>query len=82
MRTRAELGELVVNIFDRLNTEFDGKLEVNDALLLIEATDPSDDRATVVLLECTSDRVVIQSGILEFARRTVIGHGEDDEDET
>lgn len=90
MRDRTEIAELVGKIFDRLEEQFDGKLEINDALLLVETTDPTEEiviedgrtvHPTLVLLECTSDRVIVQAGILTFAVETVVHGGGLDEDE-
>lgn len=72
-RTQAEIGELAAKIFDRIPEEFPGCV-VEDAILLVELSDPDDvtdegKPATLVALECTSDRSVVQVGLLEFARR-------------
>lgn len=82
MATRAEVGELIGKIFDRLEQEFPGAT-VNDALILVELSDPEDIvvadgdghdvPATIVLLECTTDRAVVQEGLISFAMRTVSG---------
>jgi hypothetical protein len=89
-RERTEIAELIAKIYDRLEQQFDGKLEINDAILLVETTDPTEDieledgrtvNPTLVLLECTSDRVVVQAGILTFAVETILyGRGDADED--
>jgi hypothetical protein len=82
-RTPAEIGELVAKVFDRLPQQFPEGTIV-DALLLVEITDPTDlvdtddgtDRqvpTTAIMAECTSDRVVVQTGIVEFARQTIVG---------
>lgn len=67
-----DIGELVAKIFDRLPDEFPG-CSIESAMILVELSDP-DDRiddmpATLVMLECSSDRSVIQAGLLEFSRR-------------
>ena len=86
-RTPAEVGELTALIFDRLERQFpDG--EIVDALLLVEITDPNDlmdtdDEtgrkvpSTAVMAECTSDRVVVQHGIIRFADKTLLGEVEE-----
>jgi hypothetical protein len=87
-RSRAEIGELIAKIYDRLDSQFNGKVEIADAVLLVELTDNDDlvtyddgreVPATIVLLESTSDRVIVQGGIIEFARRVIIGTEFDDE---
>jgi hypothetical protein len=81
--TREQVAELVMKIFDRLEKEFPNA-PVEDALILVELSDKEDlveledgreVPATVVLCESTTDRVVIQGGIIEFARQTIIGAG-------
>lgn len=90
-RSRQEIGELVAKLFDRLDAQFDGEVEINDALLLVELTDPGDVielndstgrevPATIVALESTSDRLVIQAGIMEFARDTLMQAEDGDDD--
>lgn len=88
-RERAEVGELVARAYDRFESQFEGRAEIFDAVLLVEISDPEDTvtddngrevPATIVMLECTSDRVIVQSGIVEFARRTLIGGGDADGD--
>jgi len=92
VRTPAEIGELVAKIFDRLDSQFDGKAKIEDAVLIVEVVDEEDtvtlndgtDRevpATIVLLECTSDRLVVQSGIIEFARNVMYERGDEDDDD-
>lgn len=93
MRTREEVAELIMKLYDRLDTQFDGA-EVLDAVLMVELSDPEDTVTvedgtddgrevpeTIVLLESTSDRLVIQAGILEFARRTMFRGGAEEEDD-
>lgn len=93
MRSREEVAELVMKVFDRLDSQFEGA-HVIDAVLAVEIEDPEDKiqledgtpegrevPSTIVLLESTSDRLVIQSGIIEFARRTMFRGGVEEEDE-
>lgn len=79
----AEVGELAAKIFDRLPQQFPDGVIV-DALLLVEVSDPSDLMetddtteqmvpATVVLAECTNNRVTVQRGIIDFAERHLDG---------
>ena len=85
MRTRQEVSELVMKIFDRLEKEFPNA-PVEDAVLLVELSDKEDlveledgrmVPATVVLAECTTERVTVQDGILDFARKNIVGTVED-----
>lgn len=89
MRSREEVAELIMKVFDRLEGEF-SDAQVVDAVLIVEVDEPSmrveleDGREvpeTVVLLESTSDRLVVQGGILEFARRTMFRGGVEEEDD-
>jgi len=89
-RDRAEIGELIAKIYDRLDDQFEGKAKIEDAVLIVEVSDDEDTvtlddgtgrevPATIVLLECTSDRLIVQAGILEFAREVMLNRAEDDE---
>jgi len=93
MRSREEVAELVMNLYDRLDTQFDGA-QVLDAVLVVELEDPEftvnvedgteegrDVPETIVLMESTTDRLVIQAGMVEFARRTMFRGGAEEEDD-
>lgn len=90
-RSRAEVGELAAKIFDRLE-HISESAEIQDALLLVEVIDPDetitvDDNTpsgreipmTVVLVEGTTDRVVVQAGIIDFAKELLYTRAEDDD---
>ena len=77
MRSKEEVGELVMMIYDRLEKQF-SNCEVMDAVLLVELSDPDDMEelddgsgreapATIVLMESTTDRSTIHAGILDLA---------------
>lgn len=73
-RTREEVVELVMKLWDRLESgEFEG-MPVLDAVLLVELDDPDD---TIVIAEATTERATVQLGILKFA----IDHGVDVEED-
>lgn len=91
-RDRAEVGELVATIFDRLDAEFGGRAKVLDAVLLVEVTDEEDTvvlddsterevPATIIMLESTTDRTTIHEGIIHFALRVMSQLEEEDEDD-
>jgi hypothetical protein len=89
MRTREDVAELVMKIFDRLGDQFPGT-NVEDAIILVELSDPDDKitlddgrevPSTLVLLECTSDRVVVQAGIMDFAQKLMYERGAVDPDD-
>jgi len=77
MKSKADVGELVGRLFDRLPEEFPG-MEIQDAMLLVELHDPDDPDATLVTIECTSDRITVRSGILEFGQKTLWAHENDE----
>jgi len=75
-RSQQEVAELVMKVFDRLDSQFEGRAQVEDAMILVELSDPDDTvtledgsevPASVVILECTTDRLVVQAGIMKFA---------------
>ena len=89
-RTQQEVAELVMKVFDRLNEQFDGKAQVEDAIILVELSDPSDTviledgrevPASIVILECTSDRLVVQAGIMRFAQELMYDRADEGGDE-
>lgn len=76
-RSREEVAELVMRIFDRLESTFEGA-HVIDAMLLVEidtgervtnSEDPNyEEIPTVVLRESTSHRGTVDRGIMQFAQ--------------
>jgi len=68
--TQAELGGLVANIFDRLLDEHPG-CEIQDGMVLVELHDPKEPEVTLVMIECSSDRLTIRSGMLEFGQKSL-----------
>jgi hypothetical protein len=92
-RTRAEIGELIGKIFDRLD-HLSANAEIVDALLLVEIRDNDDTikiddntpegrdiPATMVMVEGTTDRVVVQAGIIDFAKELLYTRAEEDDEE-
>lgn len=89
-RTQQEVAELVMKIFDRLSYQFDGKAQVEDAIILVELSDPDDTvtlengrevPASIVILESTSDRLVVQAGIMKFAQELMYDRSDDPDEE-
>ena len=92
-RSREDVGELTMRIFDRLEHQFPG-CEVADALLMVEVVDLDDTvtvedgtdegreaPATVMMLEGTTDRLVVQVGMIEFVRRTLFPRDDEVDDD-
>jgi len=55
-------------------------VDEEDTVTLNDGTD-REVPATIVLLESTSDRLVVQSGIIEFARNVMYERGDEDDDD-
>lgn len=82
-----------MKIYDRLQHQFpEGQVE--DALLLVEISDPNQKVTieegpgierevpeTIVLSESTTDRLVVQVGIMDFAHKLMYPSGYDEEEE-
>ncbi len=79
MRTRAEVGELVARLFDRLDNEHEGKAHVVDALLLVEIEVEGTEGSFAVLRESTSGRGTVDRGIMQFTDQFLFEEDYDDE---
>ena len=87
-RSREEVAELVMKVFDRLADQFGGTAQVEDAMILVELSDPEDTvtledgrevPASIVILESTSDRLVVQAGIMKFAQELMYDRDDSEE---
>lgn len=86
--TREQVAELVMKVFDRLEEEEFKGCVVEDAVILVELSDQEDKidlggrlvPATVILLECTSDRATVQAGIMDFAQKAMFQEGGEEDD--
>lgn len=92
-RELSEVGELVAKIYDRVELQFPG-CEVIDALIIVEVDtkervlveDGTEEgreyTPTVVMLEATADRLVVQAGMIDFAHKTLYraSYLDDDDD--
>jgi hypothetical protein len=84
---KERVAELVMMMFDRLEKQFPNG-QVEDAVLLVESLilmrpqrltmERVASTATPSWLESTAERMVIQMGIVEFARRTMYESTEQD----
>lgn len=82
-RTREELGDLVLRAFDALDSESEERAEVEDAVLLLEMKDddPEYGLITRIRMFSTSERPVIQRGIIDMAQESEDWSMEEDPEE-
>jgi hypothetical protein len=88
--TKADIGELVAKIFDRLSESYPNGI-IEDAMVIVEVSNPDDTivldegksyekevPSTNVMLESSTERVTVQVGMMQLAHETLAMDVSDD----